>query len=487
MEQQRIRRALISTADKTDIAELADQLSACKITLIATGGTATLLSQHKIPHLSVSDLTHFPEILDGRVKTLHPAIHGGILSRRSVDDEAILKQQGIEQIDLVIVNLYPFAQTHQIEQIDVGGPSMLRAAAKNFEHVTALIDPQDYPPVLAEIKQYGNTTLETRRKLAIKVFQHLAAYDQMIADSLSKKVSLRYGENPHQNASLIVTGENGLANHEQLNGKELSYNNYVDADAAWNCVNAFAETACVIVKHATPCGAAVAQNNLDAYQKAFACDPQSAFGGIIAFNTILDAKTAQQIISNQFVEVILAPDFEAAALDILKQKKNCRVLKLKYKTPSNKKRSISGGELIQTADTKIITASDLTVVSAKKPSTAQIQDLLFAWNIVRFVKSNAIVYAKDGATLGIGAGQTSRIFAAEIAALKAQHATLELKNSVMASDAFFPFTDCVELAAKLGVTAIIQPGGSKADPEVIAAADQFDLAMVFTHTRCFLH
>lgn len=484
MKQQRIRRALISTADKTDIAELAAELSACGIDIVATGGTADLLCQHKIPHLSVSELTNFPEILDGRVKTLHPAIHGGILSRRNKEDEAILKQHSISQIDLVIVNLYPFAQTHQIEQIDVGGPSMLRAAAKNFEHVTALINPQDYPQVLAEIKQYGNTLLETRRKLAIKVFQHLSAYDQMIADSLAKKVELRYGENPHQTASLIVTSENGLANCEQLNGKELSYNNYVDADAAWNCVNAFDAPACVIVKHATPCGAAVGEN---AYQRAFACDPQSAFGGIIAFNKPLDAKTAQHIITNQFVEVILAPDFEAAALDILKQKKNCRVLKLKYSAPNNKKRSISGGELIQTADAKTLTSADLTVVSAKKPGAAEIEDLLFAWNIVRFVKSNAIVYAKNGVTLGIGAGQTSRIFAAEIAALKAKHAQLELNNSVMASDAFFPFTDCVELAAKLGVSAIIQPGGSKADPEVIAAADRFDLALVFTHTRCFLH
>lgn len=482
-----IRRALISTADKTAIAELAAELSACHIELIATGGTAELLTQHHIPHLSVSDLTHFPEILDGRVKTLHPAIHGGILSRRSTSDEAILNQHGIKNIDLVIVNLYPFAKTHHIEQIDVGGPTMLRAAAKNFEHVTVLIDPRDYSTVLAEIKQFGHTQLETRRRLAVKVFQHLSAYDQMIADSLAKKIELRYGENPHQGAAFIMSGENGFANCEQLNGKELSYNNYVDADAAWNCVNSFAEPACVIVKHATPCGAASAKDNFSAYQKAFACDPQSAFGGIIAFNNALDEKTAQQIITNQFVEVILAPDFTSSALDVLKQKKNCRVLKLKYSTPTNKKRSISGGELIQSADTKIISANDLAVMTQRKPSALEIQDLLFAWNIVRFVKSNAIVYAKDGATLGVGAGQTSRIFAAEIAALKAQHAKLDLTNCVMASDAFFPFTDCIELAAKLGVSAIIQPGGSKADPEVIAAADRFDLAMVFTHTRCFLH
>lgn len=484
MAQKPIHNALISVADKTGIAKLSAELSTYGINLIATGGTADLLSQHKIPHSSVSDLTNFPEILDGRVKTLHPAIHGGILSRRNPTDETTLKQHGIHEIDLVIVNLYPFAETHHIEQIDVGGPTMLRAAAKNFEFVTALIDPQDYPQVLTEIKQYGNTLLETRRKLAVKVFQHLSAYDQMIANSLAQNVSLRYGENPHQHASFIMTSEDGFANCEQLSGKELSYNNYVDADAAWNCVNAFDAPACVIVKHATPCGAAVGKN---AYQRAFACDPQSAFGGIIAFNHCLDAKTAQQIIENQFVEVILAPDFEAAALDILKQKKNCRVLKLKYSAPTNKKRSISGGELIQSADTKIITASDLTIVSAKKPNEDQVRDLLFAWNVVRFVKSNAIAYAKDGATLGIGSGQTSRIFAAEIGALKAEHAKLNLKNSVMASDAFFPFTDCIELAAKLGVSAIIQPGGSKADPEVIKAADEFDLILVFTHTRCFLH
>lgn len=487
MAPKPIRRALISTADKTAIAELAAELLTHRIELIATGGTAKLLAQYKIPHRSVSELTAFPEILDGRVKTLHPAIHGGILSRRSKEDEAVLNEHQIQQIDLVIVNLYPFAKTHQIEQIDVGGPSMLRAAAKNFEHVTVLIDPCDYPVVLAEIKQFGNTQLETRRRLAIKVFLHLSAYDQMIADSLTNKIELRYGENPHQSASLIVNSENGLANCEQLNGKELSYNNYVDADAAWNGVNVFDEPACVIVKHATPCAAAVAKNNLAAYQKAFVCDPQSAFGGVIAFNTMLDEKTAQHIISNQFVEVILAPDFEKKALTILKQKKNCRVLKLKYTAPNTKKRSISGGELIQSADTKIIRSHDLSVVTHRKPNTTEIQDLLFAWNIVRFVKSNAIVYAKDGATLGIGAGQSSRIFAAEIAALKAQQAKLELKNSVMASDAFFPFPDCIELAAKLGVCAIIQPGGSKADPEVIASANQFDLAMVFTHTRCFLH
>lgn len=489
MAQRPIQRALISTADKTGIVEFAKGLAALEITLIATGGSSKLLQEHNVPHLSVSDITGFPEILDGRVKTLHPAIHGGILSRRTADDIATLQQHKIEHIDLVIVNLYPFEKTRAIEEIDIGGPTLLRAAAKNFEHVTAVIDPNDYAQILQEIQQNQNTELATRQRLAAKVFQRLAHYNQLIADVIGETCTpLRYGENPQQTAFVRKTGETGIANAQQLQGKELSYNNYVDADAAWKCVSSFETPACVIVKHATPCGVATDSTNLCAYEKALRCDAQSAFGGVIAFNQTLDEKTAQHITATQFVEIIIAPDYSEAALIALQQKKNCRVLKLARNVETQmQKRTISGGELIQSADTKIITINDLEVVTKRQPTAQEYQDLLFAWNVVRYVKSNAIVFAKNGATLGIGTGQTSRVFAVEIAALKAQHAKLDLTNCAMASDAFFPFADGIEFAAKHGARAIIQPGGSKRDADVIAMADQFDIAMVFTHSRCFLH
>ncbi len=491
MSSRPVRRALISTADKTGIVEFAKALIGYGIEIIATDGTAKLLQQHHVPHITVSDVTGFPEILDGRVKTLHPAIHAGILSRRTNEDDLILTQHNINTIDLLVVNLYPFEKTQAIEQIDVGGPSLLRAAAKNFAHVTTVTHPTDYAVVLHEMALHnGTTTVETRRQLAIKVFKRLAEYNEIIAQALSKTPTikvLRYGENPHQSAALHITEPHGLANCEQLHGKELSYNNYVDADSAFKCVTSFDATACVIVKHATPCGIALAKTNLMAYQNAFACDSQSAFGGVVAFNSTLDEACAAYLIENQFVEVVIAPDFSPNALTLLQTKKNVRILKIPSCPQSSSIRTISGGRLIQDADTKRINKNDLQIVTQRTPSATETQDLLFAWNAVRFVKSNAIVYAKDQRTLGIGSGQTSRIFAAEIAALKAKHANLSLTSAVMASDAFFPFADSVELAANLGITAIIQPGGSKRDPEVIKTANHFDIAMVFTHHRCFLH
>jgi phosphoribosylaminoimidazolecarboxamide formyltransferase/IMP cyclohydrolase len=511
-----IKRALISVSDKTGIIALAQQLAHHQVEILSTGGTAQALRDAHIPVIDVGDYTGFPEILDGRVKTLHPKIHAGILARRTVDAKT-LSALDIPFIDLVIVNLYPFANTiakpdctfdEAIEQIDIGGPSMLRGAAKNYQDVAVVIDPEDYQLIIEHLSQ-NNLTEKHRLKLAQKVFAHTAYYDTLINDyltehtaetllppkrtlALTEQLSLRYGENPHQAATFYQQGihKTGLAASIQHQGKPLSYNNLLDADAAMECVKAFNEKpTCVIVKHTNPCGVAIADDLLTAYQRAYQADPSSAFGGIIAFNQALDAKTAQAIIDTQFVEVILAPKFDAATLEVLKHKPNVRALtylsdksldRLSY-------RSISGGILVQEQDTQAINTDNWQVVTDKKPDAQQLIDLTFAWQVVRFVKSNAIVYAKNGQTCGIGAGQTSRIMSCEIGIIKAEQAGLSLNQCVLASDAFFPFSDSIIAAAKAGVAAIIQPGGSLRDQEVINAANDLNMAMIFTGIRHFKH
>jgi phosphoribosylaminoimidazolecarboxamide formyltransferase/IMP cyclohydrolase len=516
VNQRPIRRALISTANKMGLVEFASYLAKHQIEIIATGGTAKLLQQHQIPVIEIADYTGFPEILEGRVKTLHPKIHGGLLAR-PVNDDAILQKYDISRIDLLIVNLYPFAQTiadpncsfeAAIEQIDVGGPSMLRGAAKNFAAVTAIIDPADYALIMKEMdNHHGATTLATRHYLAAKIFSSLATYDATIASYLSgktakllpeslsfqfqKKTDLRYGENPHQAAAVYTNLppiKHSLADVEPLQGKSLSYNNLIDSDCAYRCVYELSQPACVIVKHATPCGAAIAKTQLAAYEKAYATDPTSAFGGIIAFNTPLEIDTAKKILAQQFVEVIIAPDFSTEVQKLFHAKPDIRLLACETIAHDFiSLHTIPGGLLAQQTDHAILQTADLQIVSKRQPSATEIQDLLFAWPIVKYVKSNAIVYAKNGATLGIGGGQTSRVFSAKIAAMKAEEANLSLKNAVMASDAFFPFADSIEIAAQAGITAIIQPGGSKRDAEVIAAADKANIAMVFTGQRHFRH
>jgi len=515
-----IRRALISVSDKTGLTDLATALHQLGIDLIATGGTAKLLQQHHIPITEVSDVTGFPEIMNGRVKTLHPHIHAGILARRGVDEET-LAQHHITPIDLIIVNLYPFQQTiakadctfeQAIEQIDIGGPTMLRAAAKNHAHVTVVVDPNDYPTLLESMKTHGNTSLAQRKQLAAKVFQHTAHYDQAISAYFAKQInqqneacpdqlqldyqqsqSLRYGENPQQAAaSYIDPKQNGntLLNATQHQGKPLSYNNMVDSDAALAIATGMGDTTtCAIIKHATPCGIGQAEQLEDAYLKALACDPVSAFGGIIAFNKKVDTKTAERILEKQFAEVIIAPSFEADAFAIFQRKKNLRILSVgeSIMQPAWQLRSISGGLLMQETDACQIQLNDLQCVTTNQPTEQQRQDCLFAWRAVRFVKSNAIVYAKDGATLGIGTGQTSRVFSAEIAIQKAQQAGLSIDHAVMASDAFFPFADGIEVAIQAGIKAIIQPGGSLRDDDVIEAANKAGIVMLFTGTRHFLH
>ncbi len=517
-----VQRALISTSDKTGLVEFAQQLAAMGIDIIATGGTAKLLRQSDLPIIEVASYTGFPEILGGRVKTLHPKIHGGLLGRRGLDDTE-MESHAISPIDLLVVNLYPFQQTiaeadctfpEAVEQIDIGGPTMLRAAAKNHDAVTVVVDPSDYPSIIAELKAHGHTNSETRRRLAYKTFTHTAHYDAAISQyfaqqltdstdthfpdtfrpSFHKKFDCRYGENPHQAAAFYESTPpqaGSLAQASLLQGKPLSFNNLVDADAALACVRALNPevAACVIVKHATPCGVAQSDQLVSAYQNAYATDATSAFGGIIAVNQTLDAPTATAITEQQFVEVILAPAVSDAALAILAQKKNCRVLQTGAPSihHTHTLHSVSGGLLMQDSDQAVISASDLSVVTTRQPSDSELADLLFAWQVVRFVKSNAIVYAKDGMTLGIGSGQTSRVFSARIAVQKASDAGLSLDNTVLASDAFFPFADGIEVAAAAGIKAIIQPGGSKRDPEVIAAANQAGMAMVFTGTRHFRH
>jgi phosphoribosylaminoimidazolecarboxamide formyltransferase/IMP cyclohydrolase len=515
-----IKRALVSVSDKTGIVEFCQALARLGVSILSTGGTARLLAENAVDVIEVSDYTGFPEIMDGRVKTLHPKVHGGLLGRSGVDD-AVMQEQGIDPIDLVVVNLYPFEQTiarpectleEAIENIDIGGPGMLRAAAKNHERVTVVVDAADYDTVLQWLEQDQAIDKETRFTLAQKAFAHTANYDANVSNYLGsliggthhtfpvtftsqfhKKQDLRYGENPHQAAAFyteVRPGPGTLGGAVQLQGKELSYNNIADTDAALTCVQAFDETACVIVKHANPCGVATGSSLLEAYERAWATDPTSAFGGIIAFNRPLDAGTAKAIIDRQFVEVIIAPEVDTQALTVTSAKAAVRVLQCGVPEAAtgriNLKR-VSGGLLIQDEDRGVISEQNLKIVSRRRPDAAQIRDLLFAWKVVKHVKSNAIVYARESRTIGVGAGQMSRVYSARIAAIKAADENLEVKGSVMASDAFFPFRDGIDSAAEAGISAIIQPGGSVRDDEVIAAADEHDMAMVFTSMRHFLH
>src|SRR5690554_3806963 len=517
-----IRRALLSVSDKTGIVEFATALHQRSVEILSTGGTAKLLEEAGIPVIEVASHTGQPEIMGGRVKTLHPKIHGGILGRRDVD-QTVMTEQDIAPIDLVAVNLYPFAETvadpnctHEqaVENIDIGGPTMVRAAAKNHRDVAIVVNTGDYNRVIAEMDANQNSlTFETRFDLAVKAFEHTAQYDGMIANYFGarlpahnspfprtfnmqfiKQQDLRYGENSHQQAAFYVEPsprEASVATAVQLQGKELSYNNIADTDAALECVKSFAEPACVIVKHANPCGVAIGDNLLAAYERAFSTDPTSAFGGIIAFNRELDEATAKAIIDRQFVEVIIAPVVSAAARAIVATKANVRLLECGQwpaeRSPSWDYKRVNGGLLLQDNDLGNITADDLKVVTKKQPTEAQLKDLLFCWKVAKFVKSNAIVYARDGMTIGVGAGQMSRVYSAKIAGIKAADENLIVTGSVMASDAFFPFRDGIDAAAEAGIAAIIQPGGSIRDDEVIAAADEHGIAMVFTGMRHFRH
>ena len=512
----KVERALLSVSDKSGIVELARALAAAGVQIISTGGTARLLEKEGVKVTEVSAHTGFAEMLDGRVKTLHPKIHGGLLARR--DDAshlAAIRAAGIEPIDLVVVNLYPFAATvadpdcrleDAIENIDIGGPAMLRSAAKNYGGVAVVVDPADYPKVLAELKESGGVSAATRFALAKKAFAHTAAYDGAIANYLTSRENqfpevltvqlhkvqdLRYGENPHQSAAFYRDAQpvaGALARCKQVQGKELSYNNIADADAAWECAKSFTEPACVIVKHANPCGVALGANLREAYARAFATDPVSAFGGILAFNRALDRATAEAV-GKQFAEVIIAPRVEADAQKVFASKASLRVLEvpLAHETQAHEYKRIGGGLLVQSTDAQVLKESDLKVPTRKKPTPQQMQDLLFAWRVAKFVKSNAIVFARDRATLGIGAGQMSRLDSARVAVFKAQEAKLELAGSVAASDAFFPFRDGLDALAAAGATAVIQPGGSVKDAEVIAAADERGVAMVLTGMRHFRH
>lgn len=517
-----IRRALLSVSDKTGIVNFASELAKRGIEILSTGGTAKLLSESGVKVTEVSSHTGFPEIMAGRVKTLHPKIHGGLLGRRGEDD-AVMDEHGIEPIDLLAVNLYPFEQAvakpdctlnEAIENIDIGGPAMLRAAAKNHASVTLVVEPEDYERVLADLEEHDNATTEQLRfELAAKGYAHTARYDGMIASFLTrvrqngaaatfpgvlslqfqKREDLRYGENPHQNAA--VYAERGSRSGtviaaKQIQGKALSYNNIADADAALECVKQFDSPACVIVKHANPCGVAVGTSIREAYLNAYLTDSTSAFGGIIAFNQMLDIETAQAIINQQFVEVIIAPGITKDARDVLRGKPNVRVLdcgKFDNVAPGPDLKRVNGGLLVQDADTMMIDTMQFKIVSNRQPSESELKDLLFCWKVAKFVKSNAIVYAKDGMTIGVGAGQMSRVYSARIAAIKAQDAQLEVQGSVMASDAFFPFRDGIDSAAEVGVRAVIQPGGSIRDDDVIRAGNEHDMAMVFTGIRHFRH
>ena len=517
-----IRRALLSVSNKDGLLDFARALRSRGVTILSTGGTAALLREDGIEVTDVASVTGFPEIMDGRVKTLHPRIHGGLLGRQGLD-EAVMAEHGIEPIDLVAVNLYPFAATvarpdctfeDAIENIDIGGPAMVRASAKNHDRVTIVVDPLDYGTVLAEIDRSGGSVSETtRRRLATKAFAHTAQYDAAVANYLDraapgatgsefpdllalqyrKRLDLRYGENPHQHAAFYVATDSqgaSVGSASQLQGKELSFNNLADADTAFECVRQFDAPACVIVKHANPCGVAVAASLREAYDRAFRTDPTSAFGGIIAFNRPLDAETARTIVERQFVEVIIAPEVEPGAREVCAKKENVRLLVTGGLAPSNTRfeiRSLNGGLLLQGRDLGMVSRDQLEVVTRRAPSSAELDDLVFAWGVCKFVKSNAIVFAKDRMTVGVGAGQMSRVVSTRIAAMKAHDEGLEPRGSVMASDAFFPFRDGLDAAAGHGITAVIQPGGSKRDAEVIAAADEHGLAMVFTGMRHFRH
>ncbi len=530
MENSRpIKRALLSVSDKTGIVEFARELAEKGVEILSTGGTCKLLADNGINVTEVSDYTGFPEMMDGRVKTLHPKIHGGILARRGVD-EAIMSANGIEAIDMVVVNLYPFAETvarpdcsleDAIENIDIGGPTMVRAAAKNHKDVAIVVNSSDYSRILNEMNENdGSLVYQTRFDLAIAAYEHTAQYDGMIANyfgtmvpsygenkegdqeskfprtinmQFKKKQDMRYGENSHQAAAFYVESkvqEASVSTATQLQGKALSYNNIADTDAALECVKEFAEPACVIVKHANPCGVAVADNILDAYEGAYKTDPTSAFGGIIAFNRELDADTAEAIVSRQFVEVIIAPKVSSEAAQIVAAKKNLRLLECgewSSKTTEFDIKRVNGGLLVQDRDQGMVDLEDLKVVSKRQPTSEEMKDLLFSWKVAKFVKSNAIVYVKNSSTVGVGAGQMSRVYSAKIAGIKAADENLVVEGSVMASDAFFPFRDGIDAAAEAGISCVIQPGGSMRDDEVIAAADEHGMAMVFTGMRHFRH
>ena len=522
-------KALISVSDKTGIVELAQALHALNVQLLSTGGTAKLLADHGLPVTEVAELTQFPEMLDGRVKTLHPKVHGGLLARRDLPEHmAALKAHGIETIDLLVVNLYPFEATvakpgctldDAIENIDIGGPAMVRSAAKNWKDVAVLTDAAQYAGVIAELKAAGKVSHATRFALSVAAFNRISQYDGAISNYLSsitfdaaasvptrsefpaqsnsqfiKLQDLRYGENPHQTAAFyrdVNPAAGSLVTAQQLQGKELSYNNIADADAAWECVKSFSEPACVIVKHANPCGVAVGQDALESYSKAFQTDPTSAFGGIIAFNRPVD-QAAAEAVSKQFVEVLMAPSYSAEALAIFKAKANVRVLQIALpegqagRNTQDIKR-IGSGLLIQSADNHELSLSDLKVVTTVQPTPQQLQDLLFAWKVAKYVKSNAIVFCANGMTMGVGAGQMSRLDSARIASIKAGHAKLSLQGTAVASDAFFPFRDGLDVVVDAGATCVIQPGGSMRDQEVIDAANERGVAMVFSGVRHFRH
>ena len=527
-----IKQALLSVSDKSGVVEFARALAVLGVSLLSTGGTAKLLADAGIKVTEVADYTGFPEMLDGRVKTLHPKIHGGLLARRDdVAHQHAIEAAGIPAIDLLVVNLYPFENAvakanctleEAIENIDIGGPAMVRSAAKNWRGVGVVTDASQYTGVLDEIKRSGTLSDETRFALAVAAFNRISNYDAAISDYLSslqpdgtrgefpaqangrfvKLQDLRYGENPHQHAALyrdLYPAPGSLVTALQLQGKELSYNNLADADAAWECVKSFAEPACVIVKHANPCGVATGRDCAEAYAKAFATDPTSAFGGIIAFNRALD-EAAAQAVSKQFVEVLIAPSYAADALKVFAVKANVRVLEISLagvkrdgKTAwdqgcnAHDAKRIGSGMLIQSADNKVVTADEIKIVTKKQPTPQQLSDLIFAWRVAKYVKSNAIVFCGNGRTLGVGAGQMSRIDSARIATIKAANAKLSLMDSVVASDAFFPFRDGVDVVAEAGAKAIIQPGGSVRDKEVVAAADEHGIAMVYTGVRHFRH
>ncbi|WP_368206191.1 bifunctional phosphoribosylaminoimidazolecarboxamide formyltransferase/IMP cyclohydrolase [Aeromonas sp. s5] len=530
MEQARpIRRALLSVSDKTGIVEFAKALNERGVALLSTGGTAKLLAEAGLPVTEVSDYTGFPEMMDGRVKTLHPKVHGGILGRREQDD-AIMAQHAISPIDMVVVNLYPFAATvakpdctlaDAVENIDIGGPTMVRSAAKNHKDVAIVVKAADYDRVIREMDGNGNSLkLATRFDLAIAAFEHTAAYDGMIANYFGtlvpsygdnkegdeesrfprtfnsqfiKKQDMRYGENSHQAAAFYAeeqTAPGSVASAIQLQGKALSYNNIADTDAALECVKEFDQPACVIVKHANPCGVAIGSDLLSAYEHAWQTDPTSAFGGIIAFNRELDGATAKAIVERQFVEVIIAPTVSQEARDAVAAKQNVRLLECgQWTAPAQgfDFKRVNGGLLVQERDLGMVTLGDLTVVSKRQPTEAELSDLLFCWKVAKFVKSNAIVYAKDGQTIGVGAGQMSRVYSAKIAGIKAEDEGLTVAGSVMASDAFFPFRDGIDAAAAAGISCVIQPGGSMRDQEVIDAADEHGMCMLFTNMRHFRH
>ncbi|MED5505269.1 MAG: bifunctional phosphoribosylaminoimidazolecarboxamide formyltransferase/IMP cyclohydrolase [Pseudomonadota bacterium] len=529
-----IRRALISVSDKTGIVEFAQALAERGVDILSTGGTARLLAEQGIAVTEVSDYTGFPEMMDGRVKTLHPKVHGGVLGRRGQDDD-VMEKHGINPIDMVVVNLYPFAETvakegctlaDAVENIDIGGPTMVRSAAKNHKDVTIVVNAHDYNRVIAEMDANDKSlTLKTRFDLAIAAFEHTASYDGMIANyfgtmvpsygenkeddepspenkskfprtfnqQFEKKQDMRYGENSHQAAAFYVEAnpqEASVSTARQIQGKALSYNNIADTDAALECVKEFNEPACVIVKHANPCGVALGKDILEAYNRAYQTDPTSAFGGIIAFNQELDAETATAIVERQFVEVIIAPSVSAEAIEVVAAKKNVRLLECgewTTKTTGFDVKRVNGGLLVQDRDQGMVSLDDLKVVSKRQPTEEELKDALFCWKVAKYVKSNAIVYAKGDMTIGVGAGQMSRVYSAKIAGIKAADEGLEVAGSVMASDAFFPFRDGIDAAAEAGIKCVIQPGGSMRDDEVIAAADEHGMAMIFTGMRHFRH